>query len=173
VCDVKCTTETRNISCYENIHGLLLVHDLSNKKSYNNLKKWITELSKSVSLNAPSGILEMASYSLNGIPVLIIGNKFDTVKKQVLDIDDEMGREEIHLSAHDPKTFASGSHPSKVVSEFLDKVISKQYSQHVLHRNSTTSLHSVPTNLSIKPPRNPRIEEDVLRSTTNENLKIT
>jgi len=163
-------------SCYENTHGLLLVHDLSNKKSYHNLKKWISELSKSVNVNSSSGgILEMVSDSLSGLPVLIIGNKLDTVKKH-LDVDDEMGREELHLSAKDPKTFASGSHPSKVMSEFLDKVINKQIFHNVPVSPRTVlgpSLHSLPPNLSVKPPRNPRIEDDVVRNNQVENLKIT
>ena len=29
---------------YNNINGVILVHDLSNKKSYQNLRKWFSEL---------------------------------------------------------------------------------------------------------------------------------
>jgi len=108
--------------------------------------------------------------------VLVIGNKYETVRKKPTEVDDEMGLEEINISAHDPGTFAAGSHPAKVVGEFLDKVICTQFyqssSQYTTAR-STTTTNAYSQNLSIKPPRNPRIQDDVIRSQQTSNPSNT
>jgi len=161
--------------CYENVNGVLLVHDLSNNKSYSNLKRWIAEVSQAKE-NPSSRIQEYASMSLNGVPVLVVGNKYETVRKKPLEFDDEMGLEEINISAHDPGTFATGSHPSTVVAEFLDKIISTQTHQNPAHSApARTTLPAYSQNLSVKPPRTPRIQEDVIRSYVNtaENVKTS
>jgi len=160
--------------CYENVQGILLVHDLSNKKSYTNLKRWIAEFSH-VKENGATGIQEFASVSLNGIPVLVVGNKYETTRKKPLDIDDEMGLEEINISANDSTTFAPGSHPAKVIAEFIDKVICTHFYQNsapppVTKNASSTNSYSL--NLSVKPPRNPRIQDDVIRN-NDAVIKIT
>jgi hypothetical protein len=74
--------------------GLILVHDLTNRNSFNNLKRWITELF--VKLNSSetfrwkdgseasteADLLELELPNGHGsIPVLIIGNKDDLLSK--------------------------------------------------------------------------------------------
>ena len=72
---------------YHNPNGLVLVHDLSNRKSFLNLKKWLQEVMNSgkEELTGVSvrGNIEKHDYnnkstSMNGsIPILVIGTKED------------------------------------------------------------------------------------------------
>lgn len=67
---------------YRNINGLLLLFDVTNRRSYLNLREWIHELRNS---NANHPVEEKFSNKeknrLGDLPVLIIGNKVDLRKK--------------------------------------------------------------------------------------------
>ena len=60
-----------NVSYYRNSKGALIVYDVTDKDSFEKVKKWHTELSK----------------YLPGAPIMIAGNKCDMVTKNV---DEEM-----------------------------------------------------------------------------------
>jgi len=125
--------------------GLILVHDLSNKKSYGNLKLWLEEITKCLDENQftwgrNNDILELQfNNGSDAIPVLVIGNKLDLVKQKGLRNDEEeLGkRDEIHISAHNPATFEEGSQTMTTIGAFFDKVIYRQHfkNQHHMYRN--------------------------------------
>ncbi|CAG9313242.1 unnamed protein product [Blepharisma stoltei] len=91
---------------YKYFDGYIFVHDLSNSKTYRNLKKWRKELRPW--LNDNFGLLKDESF-----PVLVVGNKCD------------LGREEIEERKID-YTIASATErqwENKEWERFLDKVI--------------------------------------------------
>jgi len=127
--------------------GLILVHDLSNKKSYGNLKRWLDEITLGLDENQQftwgkegnNTILELQfDNGSDAIPVLVIGNKLDLVTQKGLRSDvEELGRDEIHISAHNPATFKEGSQAMIIMRAFFDKVIYRQHfkNQHHMYRN--------------------------------------
>jgi len=127
--------------------GLILVHDLSNKKSYGNLKMWLEEITQCLDENQQftwgknnDNILELQfNNGSDAIPVLVIGNKLDLVKQKGLRNDEEeLGKpDEIHISAHNPATFEEGSQTATTIGAFFDKVIYRQHfkNQHHMYRN--------------------------------------
>mmetsp|Transcript_13815 Transcript_13815/g.13820 ORF Transcript_13815/g.13820 Transcript_13815/m.13820 type:complete len:80 (+) Transcript_13815:72-311(+) len=60
---------------YKYFDGYIFVHDLSNSKTYRNLKKWRKELRPW--LNDNFGLLKEESF-----PVLVVGNKCDLVREE-------------------------------------------------------------------------------------------
>jgi len=81
---------------YKDIKGIILVHDLSNNKSYKNLWKWLKEIIHSETFKS-SGFYERVKTAnshknLNvevenskmklSVPLLVVGNKADLVAKQ-------------------------------------------------------------------------------------------
>jgi len=70
---------------YSNLNALILVHDLSNRKSFLNLKKWLREVMNSgkqeltgVSIRGPKEINDFHLTSNPGsIPILVVGTKED------------------------------------------------------------------------------------------------
>ena len=72
------------------------MHDLTNRNSYNNLKKWISELFVKLKFTEnfrwkDNGMtdsdlfeLEIPNQSNGGLPVLILGNKEDLLSKDTL-----------------------------------------------------------------------------------------
>lgn len=80
-----------------NVAGLILVHDLSNKNSYNKLKFWIAEVLekingsnsmkwKNVTEDMEEGGADLLELQVDGgyLPVLIIGAKVDLIEKNPL-----------------------------------------------------------------------------------------
>jgi len=73
---------------------------------------------------------------------LIIGNKLDTIKKDSLESNiEELGKNEFHISAHNPKTFQEGR-AKATLHAFFDKAIHRQYykNQHHMYRNSPQAI---------------------------------
>ena len=60
---------SRDIFYTYNINAVLVVHDLSNRRSFSNLTKWIEEYAAANNTNAAS--------ICDQIPVLLVGNKLD------------------------------------------------------------------------------------------------
>jgi len=155
---------------YSQINGLLLVHDLMNKNSYKNLKKWIVELVVKLSTTAESyrwkENLQQIEQQLdliqteqltelelpNGggtLPVLIIGNKDDLVDKVFKEQHRQVMAEEdgnnLYISSHNPSTFAPGSYASQKVNAFFNKLIYRKFydSQNLNSRIGLDSPHSL------------------------------
>uniref|UniRef100_A0A8V0ZVU5 Rab-like protein 3 n=1 Tax=Gallus gallus TaxID=9031 RepID=A0A8V0ZVU5_CHICK len=119
--------------------GIILVHDLTNKKSSQNLYRWSLEaLNRDV---APTGVLvtngdyDREQFADNQIPLLVIGTKLDqipeTKRNEVLTrtafLAEDFNAEEINLDCTNPRYLAAGSSNAVKLSRFFDKVIEKRY----------------------------------------------
>ncbi|XP_076404957.1 rab-like protein 3 isoform X2 [Peromyscus maniculatus bairdii] len=119
--------------------SIILVHDLTNKKSSQNLYRWSLEV-----LNrdlVPSGVLvtngdyDREQFADNQIPLLVIGTKLDqiheTKRHEVLIrtafLAEDFNAEEINLDCTNPRSSAAGSSNAVKLSRFFDKVIEKRY----------------------------------------------
>ncbi|GIY99970.1 rab-like protein 3 [Caerostris extrusa] len=120
---------------YNSFHGVILVHDLTNRKSKQNLRKWLAEvLSKDNPGKKNNGWYNYDSEQFidNPVPVLVIGTKQDLAMevyppgraKRTASIAEECGADEIYVT----NTFiCSGSSNAVKLSRYFDKVIEKKY----------------------------------------------
>ncbi|XP_026961768.1 rab-like protein 3 isoform X3 [Orcinus orca] len=119
--------------------GIILVHDLTNKKSSQNLYRWSLEaLNRDL---VPTGVLvtngdyDREQFADNQIPLLVIGTKLDqiheTKRHEVLTrtafLAEDFNAEEINLDCTNPRYLAAGSSNAVKLSRFFDKVIEKRY----------------------------------------------
>lgn len=156
------------------INGLILVYDLTNKKSYNNLKKWLREIlqggfnwvqdqysssSSSTARRRPQGFLE--AELVNGgqiIPILLIGNKFDLQRDTSSIISsssitiDEIDVDALQTNATDPKCFSDeDSGNNEKLKMFFNKVISRKYSYDKMSPLSSSGITTRHTTLLTSP----------------------
>lgn len=134
---------------YNNIAGVILVHDLSNRKSQRNLDRWLREYLDRESGNGkaresfwddPSGstgdLRSSGPVDVN-VPLLVAGTKHDvavagsaslpTHQLKRSFIADEYLAEEIHLNCNDERSLVAGSTSANKLARFFDKVIEKQF----------------------------------------------
>nr|XP_002716694.4 rab-like protein 3 isoform X1 [Oryctolagus cuniculus] len=124
---------------YNSVNGIILVHDLTNKKSSQNLYRWSLEaLNRDL---VPTGVLvtngdyDREQFADNQIPLLVIGTKLDqiheTKRHEVLTrtafLAEDFIAEEINLDCTNPRYLAAGSSNAVKLSRFFDKVIEKRY----------------------------------------------
>ncbi|KAM7322114.1 hypothetical protein ACRRTK_018955 [Alexandromys fortis] len=119
---------------YSSVNGIILVHDLTNKKSSQNLYRWSLEV-----LNrdlVPTGVLvtngdyDREQFADNQIPLLVIGTKLDqiheTKRHEVLTrtafLAEDFNAEEINLDCTNPRSSAAGSSNAVKLSRFFDKI---------------------------------------------------
>nr|CAB3265394.1 rab-like protein 3 [Phallusia mammillata] len=144
---------------YNNVNGIILVHDLTNLKSLQNLPRWLDDV-----LNQePSGGLSSVkvasstnSFPMNqaddipvthSIPIFMIGTKLDLIAEgsrtpivlRSKTFSVEFGCGEIHLESAEPKYIAAGSGNAVKLSRFFDKVV-----EHAIQRQNTTSIVQSP-----------------------------
>lgn len=144
LCDIGGVHSHRNARhvFYANTHGIILVHDLCNKKSQQNLDKWLREFMDRESGNSK---LREAFWDENtnerldtvdvNIPLLVMGTKQDmAVSSNALPVHqkrsyiaEEYLTEEIHLNCSDEKSLVAGSSAANKLSRFFDKVIENQF----------------------------------------------
>merc|ERR1719331_1159551 len=60
-------------SYYRGAHGIIIVYDVTDKESFNNVKHWISEIDK---------------YAADGVNKLLVGNKCDLASKKVVAYDE-------------------------------------------------------------------------------------
>jgi len=138
--DVGGSAKYKNVrsTFYNDINGLLMVHDLSNGKSFQNLKMWLREVVKEINCSTlyswdgnkgEQSFLELEYNDGSGrsLPVLIIGNKSDLISGEKQPVVDEVGTDLMNISSLDKNVFAAGSHGSHKMSSFLDKVIYRSF----------------------------------------------
>uniref|UniRef100_A0A8B9GN72 Rab-like protein 3 n=1 Tax=Astyanax mexicanus TaxID=7994 RepID=A0A8B9GN72_ASTMX len=113
---------------YNSVNGIILVHDLTNKKSSQNLYRWSMEaLNKD---SSPTGVIvsngdyDREQFAENPIPLLIIGTKYDQIPENKR--SDVLTRT-INLvcdynDSTNPRYFAAGSSNAVKLSRFFDKV---------------------------------------------------
>ncbi|XP_054471216.1 rab-like protein 3 isoform X1 [Anoplopoma fimbria] len=130
---------------YNSVNGIMLVHDLTNKKSSQNLYRWSLEaLNKDSSPTgvivsngffSPSSDYDREQFAENSVPLLLIGTKFDqipeTKRNEVLTrtafLSEDFNAEEINLDCTNPRYLAAGTSNAVKLSRFFDKVIEKRY----------------------------------------------
>ncbi|XP_065363603.1 rab-like protein 3 isoform X2 [Calliphora vicina] len=137
---------------YTPTHGIILVHDLTNRKSHGNLRDWLFEILNKEgkdtykgNSNSSSGPSASLMADANGfdpeefvgatqIPILVMGTKLDllderrqpkTVQKAG-GIAEQCGAEEIWLNCRDPRSIAAGTTDAVKLSRFFDMVIEKK-----------------------------------------------
>ncbi|XP_073829101.1 rab-like protein 3 isoform X2 [Musca autumnalis] len=134
---------------YAPTDGIIMVHDLTNRKSHNNLRDWLFEiLSKegkdtykpgsNPGVHKPSD--EQNAFDPEEfvgaaqIPILVMGTKLDLVdeKRQPKTVQkaggiaEQCGAEEIWLNCRDPRSIAAGTTDAVKLSRFFDRVIEKK-----------------------------------------------
>lgn len=142
---------------YSGIHGVILVHDLTNGKSQEQLLDWLYEIVNKEGKDTykcrgsslpPS---PLPSYPTDAhkrfdleeflgatqIPILVMGTKLDlidekrhpkTAVKKAGGIADKCGAEEIWLNCRDTRSLAAGTTDAVKLSRFFDCVIEKRES---------------------------------------------
>lgn len=140
---------------YNLVHGIILVHDLSNRKSCLNLNRWLAEVTQSEAGTGKFGTrttdqawedpdISGRDIGQVDIPMLVVGTKMDAAKEKRglpthqkrSDIAEEYGTEEIHLNTGDPSGLAPGTSAATKLARFFDKVIEKQYYMSKERKNS-------------------------------------
>ncbi|XP_065214281.1 rab-like protein 3 [Planococcus citri] len=126
---------------YSGVHGVILVHDLTNRKSQENLQKWLGEVlnrdnNSKQKKNEEYDVEQFVGSSQ--IPVLVIGTKLDLVGesrsrtlKRSSFICDEYGADEIFLDCQQVRSIAPGTSSAVKCSRFFDKVIEVKYNYHI------------------------------------------
>lgn len=133
---------------YNSFHGIILVHDLTNSKSHNNLRQWLGEVFYSRDPTKESGFkvgsllgapayetldFDMESFAEKNIPVLVVATKLDVAsapsvnRSRLSSVADECSADEILLDCNNIKSFAPASTNAVKLSRFFDKVIERKY----------------------------------------------
>ncbi|XP_054271980.1 rab-like protein 3 [Macrosteles quadrilineatus] len=125
---------------YSSVHGIILVHDLTNRKSHQNLQKWLAEV-----LNREEGTKKEDFdpehfVGATQIPILVVGTKSDLVAQirnnnqpRSSFIAEECGADEIFLDCSQRRAFAAGTTNAVHMSRFFDKVIKLRYHTGATH----------------------------------------
>jgi len=127
---------------YNNLSALILVHDLSNRKSFLNLKKWLKEVMNSgkqeltgVSVRGSKDIHDFHLSSNTGsIPILVVGTKDEGL------IEQNINRSALHIGLSEdsdiffleidtlaPNHLLASSSKWNVLNTFFDKVIGNKF----------------------------------------------
>lgn len=121
---------------YNPVHGVILVHDLTNRKSHQNLRKWLGEvMNKDVSKSTNNGYdYDPEQFAGIQIPILVVGTKADlaenlrdNVLSRMSSVAEECGADEINLDCNNTKHLSPGSTNAVKISRFFDKVIERRY----------------------------------------------
>jgi len=128
---------------YSNFNGLILVHDITNKKSFSNLRKWIKEILNIISPSETHKwvlrdekqqyqwfrILELQHEdpTVSPIPILIFAAKSDLNPNVSHDSsylkDDVLGRDSIFVNSLDPNCFSQNNISGVRLDAFISRVI--------------------------------------------------
>ncbi|XP_067634802.1 rab-like protein 3 isoform X2 [Eurosta solidaginis] len=123
---------------YNAIHGIILVHDLTNRKSQENLREWLYEILNKDGKDIKSGSGENTFdpeqfLGSTHLSILVIGAKLDLLdeKRQPKTLQktggiEQCGAEEIWLNCRDSRSFAAGTTDAVKLARFFDRVIEKK-----------------------------------------------
>lgn len=142
---------------YHTVHGIILVHDLANRKSCQNLGRWLAEVTRVESGTGKGwgGAWEGGSKSGSdigavNIPLLVIGTNVDRsgergrlpTSQRRSDIAEEFGTEEIHVNCLDTGSLAAGSSAATKLTRFFDKVVERQFFTRERSRSSSVAPYA-------------------------------
>jgi len=143
---------------YTPCHACILVHDLSNRKSLENLQNWLSEILLYASTECEKVLVSPQRVATKSpldeelrtgepeFPLLIVGTKQDLIgsaqnlTKFSSSIASKFFCDEIRLNCYDPKCLAAGSTNSLKLSRFFDQVIQKQYCSNIIGKNTRKML---------------------------------
>ncbi|XP_053638087.1 rab-like protein 3 isoform X2 [Cherax quadricarinatus] len=130
---------------YNPVHGIILVHDLTNRKSQQNLRRWLSEILLREGGGTKSRIPLVDDfdaeqfggfsqvYGMKKLPVFVVGTKQEQVAEfrtsgrvRSSSIADECAADEITVNTLDQRSLAPGSSNAVRLSRFFDKVIERQ-----------------------------------------------
>ncbi|CAH1711876.1 hypothetical protein AGLY_000623 [Aphis glycines] len=119
---------------YNAIHGIILVYDLTNLKSSENLHKWLAEIlnkDNNSKYKCTDGFDMEQLVGSNRVPILVCGTKLDMApergKKSPSTVAAECGADEILINCHDSKSFEPSRVATSKFNNFLDRVIQTKY----------------------------------------------
>ncbi|GLV48586.1 uncharacterized protein CBL_06018 [Carabus blaptoides fortunei] len=146
--DVGGSSQHRNARSvfYTPTHGIILIHDLTNRKSQENLQKWLSEIlnrEEKPTLSTSTGkyysitVDDFDTENFVGstqIPILVIGTKLDlaeekfrTYQQMSNTIAQQCGTEELFLDCRQTRYLGAGSTNAVKLSRFFDKVIERRH----------------------------------------------
>ncbi|KAL7031744.1 hypothetical protein ACKWTF_007116 [Chironomus riparius] len=140
--DVGGSMSTKNARSvfYQQTNGIILVHDLTNRKSQENLKNWLIEIinkdGKDVLKGNNASLEDLDTEQFLGIcqiPILVVGTKNDLIdekhRKQSknLGFAQEIGADEIYINCRELRSIQAGSTNAVKLQKFFDKVIERKY----------------------------------------------
>ncbi|KAK1797494.1 hypothetical protein P4O66_008345 [Electrophorus voltai] len=88
-------------SYYRGAHGIIVVYDVTDQESYNNVKQWLQEIDR---------------YASENVNKLLVGNKCDLTTKKVVD----------YTTAKQAKDFAGARNPEMEYSDLITPVFFSQ-----------------------------------------------
>ncbi|CAD7082931.1 unnamed protein product [Hermetia illucens] len=107
---------------YNPTHGIILVHDLTNRKSNENLRDWLIEILNKDGKDTMKNNIDIdfdpeQFFGSTQIPILVIGTKMDLLDEKRRQkhlhttdgIAEQCGAEEICLNSHDVRSLAAGT----------------------------------------------------------------
>ncbi|ETW02349.1 hypothetical protein, variant [Aphanomyces invadans] len=107
-----------NSSTLAAILGIIFVYDMSNIRSYNNLRKWIAELSLAQK-NRPNVVANPDN--IGPLPTIVIGNKQDAIQTQRMAPLRDLKMDSLEASALEGRLDMSRFHL------FLDRVVATAF----------------------------------------------
>ena len=102
-------------SYYKGAHGILLIYDVTNQKSFDNVKRWVAQIKEEAS---------------SKVVVILVANKIDSEKRIISKEDGESLAESFNLGFHE-----TSAKNCINVSETFQDLIEKIY---VVYQNTTT-----------------------------------
>lgn len=125
---------TRSIF-YNPVHGIILVHDLTNRKSQQNLQKWLFEVLNHESSGKLTKHFDEVDteqfFGSNQVPILVVGTKLDMAGlnriQRAVTFAGECGADEMLLDCRQSNALAAGSTSAVKLTRFFDKVIEKKF----------------------------------------------
>lgn len=124
---------------YQPTHGIILVHDLTNVKSYENLQQWLMEIlnKEGKDTKANAGDIDPEQFiGCTHIPILVVGTKSDLLdvrdgktqykKISAKNIAEWCSAEEVNISCLNSRSIGGTSDGVKF-AKFFDKVIERKY----------------------------------------------
>ena len=97
---------------YKGAKGSLLIYDITNKKSFENLEKWISDIKTNGDDN---------------IPIILVGNKSDLENKRVISIEEGKNKAKLYKFAFMETSALNGNNIEKAFNELIMDVYKKNH----------------------------------------------
>lgn len=149
---------------YNDMNGIILVHDLSNKMSLSNLRSWLREVVgntlNSVKIEEnfensevhDNSLYDMEAQDMGAsrlLPILLVGmkknqiksNKIQEVLKRSQSFAKSVRASELHIDTDDNSGFTSGSTQIVILHEFFDQTVFHSKNSNVSRYTSALSTN--------------------------------